>query len=40
MHTACIQGADDLINYWQNSVNIWLNYIPCPSSRKIIGTFA
>ena len=27
----CIQGVDDPINIWQNSVNIWLNYVPFPT---------
>ena len=27
-HIECIQGVDDLIKFWQNSVNIWLNYLP------------
>ena len=23
-----VQGVDDLINFWQNYVYIWLNYLP------------
>ena len=29
-YTDCIQGVDDLLNVWRNSVNIWLNYLPFP----------
>ena len=29
--TDCVQGVDDLINFWQNSVNIYLNYLPFPT---------
>ena len=29
--TDCVQGVDDLINFWQNSVNIWLNYLLLPT---------
>ena len=29
--TDCVQGVDDLINFWQISVNIWLNYLPFPT---------
>ena len=27
----CVQGVDDLIKFWQNSVNIWLNYFLFPT---------
>ena len=27
---ALVQGVNDLINFWQISVNIWLNYLPFP----------
>ena len=28
--TDCVKGVDDLINFWQNSVNVWQNYRPSP----------
>ena len=31
MCTDCIQGVDELINFWQNSINIWLNDVACPA---------
>ena len=27
-HGDCIQCVNDVINFWQNFVNIWLNYLP------------
>ena len=30
-HADCIRGVDDLINFWQNSITIWLNYVPFPT---------
>ena len=30
-HIDCVQGVHDLMNVWQNFVNIWLNYLPFPT---------
>ena len=27
-HTSSVQGVDNMISFRQNSVNIWLNYVP------------
>ena len=27
-HIDCVQGVVDLVTFWQNSVNIWLNCLP------------
>ena len=29
--TDFVPGVDDLINFWENSLNIWLNYLPFPT---------
>ena len=29
--TDCVQSVDDLGNFWQTSLNIWLNYLPFPT---------
>ena len=34
-HTDCVQGVDDLINFWQNSVNIWMSGLSPFSDMEI-----